>query len=261
MKQLKVKIVENKKIAPHFYKMRVESVYLARNTKPGQFFEVKCSDGAEPLLRRPLGAHRILRNGVEMLYEVVGKGTELLSRRKIGESLDIIGPLGNGFTLYAKRYALNAILIAGGIGVAPLVALAQKIAYRKKAKTYVLIGAKTKSHILCEDEFKKLGCEVVICTEYGLKGKNGLATDLLKDLLNAKRYPLNAIIYACGPAPMLKAVAEIAERKHIPCQVSLEERMACGVGACLGCPVKIRTGGYKMVCSDGPVFDAKEIAW
>ena len=110
MKQIKAKIIENKKIAQGFYKMRVGSSYLAKNTKPGQFFEVKCSDGDETLLRRPLGAHRILKNGVEMLYEVVGKGTELLSKKKAGGLLDIIGPLGNGFILKPKTQNLKPSL-------------------------------------------------------------------------------------------------------------------------------------------------------
>jgi len=281
--------------------MRVESAYLAKNSKPGQFVEVKCFDGFEPLLRRPLGVHRILNNGIEILYEVVGKGTELLSRKRAGDTIDVIGPLGNGF--FVQRTACSvqrtAIIVAGGIGVAPLVALAeslaysvQRIAYRKNPKIYVLIGAKTKSHVLCVDEFKKIGCKVIVSTEDGSMGTKGLATDLLEDLLSAsakggsasggKRYPLppkadppqaeNAILYACGPVAMLKTVAKIAETKRIPCQVSMEERMACGVGVCLGCPVKVRTTStqyaihntqyeYKMVCKDGPVFNAEDIAW
>lgn len=276
MKQIKAKIVENKKVAADFYRMRVESAYLAKNTKPGQFFEARCSDTSEPLLRRPLGAHRILKDGVEMLYEIVGKGTELLSQKKQGGLLDIIGPLGNGFTLPRTTHDARrtTILIAGGIGVAPLVALAENIAYsvqriadRKKQNIYVLIGAKSKNHITCEKDFKNIGCEVFVSTEDGSKGEKGLITKTLESLLNAKRYTLNAVFYACGPTPMLKAVARIAADHKIPCQVSLEERMACGVGVCLGCPVKIKTRDarrntqyeYKMVCKDGPVFNAEEV--
>lgn len=262
MRQLKVKITENKKVAQDFYKMRIEAPYIARNAQPGQFVEVKCSCGTDPLLRRPLGIHRVLKNGIELLYEVVGKSTELLSEKKMGGYLDIIGPLGNGFIYGTKAPRPYApILVAGGIGVAPLVALAESLAYRKKQKTYVLIGAKIKSHILCESEFKKIGCEVKVSTEDGSKGKKCLATELLEDLLNVIRYPLNAMIYACGPVGMLKVVAKIAEESKLPCQVSLEERMACGVGVCLGCPVKIKGQGYKMVCKDGPVFNAEEILW
>ncbi len=261
MKQLRAKILENKSIAQGFYKMRLESPYLANNAKPGQFIEVKCSDENDPLLRRPLGVHRILKNGIEILYEVVGKGTELLSKRKAGETLDMIGPLGNGFILNAKRYPLNAILIAGGIGVAPLLALAERLAYSKKQKIHVFIGAKTKEHIICSEDFKKIGCDVSVSTENGSRGHKGFITDLLLDFLNAKRYTLYANIYACGPNAMLKAVAKIAESKKTPCQISLEERMACGIGVCLGCPVKVKVAEYKMVCKDGPVFDAKEIVW
>jgi len=270
MKQIEAKILKNEKIAAGFYRMRVKAPYLAKNSKPGQFVEVRCSDGSDPLLRRPLGVHRVTKNGIEMLYEIVGKGTELLSRKVTGEALDVIGPLGNGFDLNqqtGKQANRQTALVAGGIGVAPLLALAEdlahsveRIAYRKRPKIYVLIGAKTKSHILCEKEFKKLGAEVLVSTEDGSCGKKGLVTDLLKNILAPGPWPL-ATIYACGPAGMLKTVAHIARATHIPCQVSLEERMACGVGVCLGCPVKVRSGEYKMVCKDGPVFDVEEIAW
>lgn len=261
MRQLNCKIIENKKVAQDFYTMRIEAPYIARKAQPGQFLEVKCSCGTDPLLRRPLGVHRILKNGIELLYEVVGKSTELLSEKKMGGYLDIIGPLGNGFIygpMALRPYA--PILVAGGIGVAPLVALAESLAYRKKHKTYVLIGAKTKSHILCESEFKKIGCEVKVSTEDGSKGHKGYATDILKHLLKTINCQSSGI-YACGPHTMLKAAAHMARYVNIPCQVSLEERMACGVGACLGCPVKMKGNKYKMVCKDGPVFDAKEIAW
>jgi dihydroorotate dehydrogenase electron transfer subunit len=275
--------------------MTVGSTYLGRNSRPGQFVEVRCSNGIEPLLRRPLGVHRITRAGIELLYEVIGKGTEMLSRKRPGETLDLIGPLGNGFDItrttndpaplgpsglgYGAGERRTTILIAGGIGVAPLVALAQnlaysgqRIAYRKKNRIHVFIGAKTKERILCENDFKKLGCTTHVSTDNGSKGRKGLVSESLSDFLNAKRHTLNATVYACGPIGMLKAVAKIAAGYRIPCQVSLEERMACGVGACLGCPVKVlpkvtgyglRVTGYeyKMVCKDGPVFDAEEIAW
>jgi dihydroorotate dehydrogenase electron transfer subunit len=214
--------------------------------------------------------HRISAGGVEMLYEVVGTGTKLLSQEKAGGHLDVIGPLGNGFFLprTTNDERRTTILVAGGVGVAPLVALAENLAYsveriadRKKRKTHVLIGAKTKSHILCEKDFKKIGCEIKVSTEDGSKGKKGLITDVLTDFLRITHDARRMTIYACGPHPMLKAVARISSLMDVPCQVSLEEKMACGVGVCLGCPAKMKAGGYKMVCKDGPVFDAKEIAW
>lgn len=252
MKQLKVKILANDKVSGSFYRMKLASSYLAKSAKPGQFVEVRCTAGVDPLLRRPLGIHRITKGGIEVLYQVVGKGTELLSAQKAGRELDIIGPLGNGFDIAAPG---PAILIGGGIGVAPLIALAEEL-----GGAHVIIGARTKSHVLCENEFKRLGCSVSVATEDGSKGRKGLATELLKTALQSpgSKAP---VIYACGPTGMLKAVAQLAASHRIRCQVSLEERMACGVGVCLGCPVKVRSGEYKMVCKDGPVFNAEDIAW
>jgi len=241
--------------------MKIESAYLGRNSKPGQFVEVRCSDDAEPLLRRPLSIHRISKTGIELLYEVIGKGTELLSRKKAGQALDIIGPLGNGFKVHPGK----AILVAGGVGVAPLMALAEKLAESSKLKAQkvcVIIGAKTKDHILCEKDFKRLGCNVSVATENGSKGRKGLATDLLKDFLRTTNDERRTTIYACGPVGMLREVTNIAAGRNIPCQVSLEEHMACGVGVCLGCPVRVKSlHEYKMVCKDGPIFNAAEIIW
>ena len=269
MKKIIAKIIENKKVAPRYYRMRIESAYLGRKAKPGQFIEVRCSDENEPLLRRPLGVHRIAKGGIEILYEVVGKGTELLAQKKRGESLDVIGSLGNGFDVRGQMSEVRSqkpevrsqILVAGGVGVAPLFSLAEELVHGNRKKPIVIIGAKTKSQILCEAEFKKLGCKVVVSTDDGSRGKRGFVTDALKTFLLTTNNQELRTIYACGPTPMLKAVADIARTRHIPCQVSLEERMACGVGVCLGCPVKIKGQGYKMVCKDGPVFDAKEITW
>jgi len=277
MKLATAKILANEKVGEDFRRMRLASPYLAGAAKPGQFVEIRCTKGVDPLLRRPLGCHRILNDGIEVLYEVVGKGTKLLSQRRAGETLDLIGPLGNGFDLLATSHKpLATILIAGGIGVAPLLALAerlvhspQSIVHRKKAKVSIIIGAKTKTHVLCEKEFTAIGYDVIIATEDGSRGKKGLATDLLKDFLRATSHEPRVTIYACGPTGMLKAVAGIAKAHRIPCQVSLEERMACGVGVCLGCPVKIKTSHkpqvtsheYKMVCKDGPVFNSEDIAW
>jgi dihydroorotate dehydrogenase electron transfer subunit len=329
MREISAKILENRRLGQNYYKLRIKSPYLAKSIRPGQFLEVRCSDGLDPLLRRPFSVHRILKDGVEILYEIVGRGTELLSLKKQRyEVLNIIGPLGNGFDMSHTAYSVQrtAILIGGGIGVAPLVALAEKIAFsigciahrkKKKGKIHVLIGAKTKSHILCEKDFQVLGCDVKIATEDGSKGYKGLVTALLKEFLRttsrlrsgqanhlstslgAGEPPLDfargrrTTIYACGPNAMLREVAKIAKAKGAACQVSLEEHMACGVGVCLGCPVKVKTNypstslgadelpldfarrrrttprlrsgqandEYKMVCKDGPVFDAEEIVW
>ena len=292
MKQIEAKISRNETLSSGFYRMRVESPYLAKNSRPGQFVEVKCSGGMTPLLRRPFGVHRIAGNCIEILYEVVGKGTELLSLKKKGETVDIIGPLGNGFAIDTRAQehkSTRAVIVAGGNGAAPLLFLAEELA-KKKKYVYVLIGGRSKGHILCEKDFKAVGAKVVIATEDGSRGHKGLVTELLRAIVIAS--PANggakqSIIYACGPTGMLKAVSRIAKEHNVPCQVSLEEKMACGVGVCLGCPVKVRMSGegrgtrderresakrsgaspkgtrdaYKMVCKDGPVFDAEEVVW
>jgi dihydroorotate dehydrogenase electron transfer subunit len=164
-----------------------------------------------------------------------------------------------------------AVLVAGGVGVATLTALAEELR-RKRHKVIALLGDQTAEHIVCEKELKRIGCRVSISTEDGSKGRKGLVTDLLKHLLRTKDYGPTTAVYACGPDPMSRAVSKIAAEHGIPCQVSLGDRMACGVGVCLGCPVKIRTKvashesrvtshEYKMACKDGPVFDAAEVIW
>lgn len=276
MKQLKAEILSNKKVGSGFYRMKLGEDYLAKAARPGQFIEVKCSNGTETLLRRPLGVHRIWPGGIEALYEVVGKGTALLSEKKAGEELDIIGPLGNGFDMELAS-DIN-ILVAGGIGVAPLTALAESLRARQAKKVNVMIGAGTKSHVMCEEAFRSMGCAVKVSTDDGSKGHKGFVTELLVSMLASCKpeappglRPIGpeaylpqfrrVTVYACGPTEMLKAVSALTLKLGISCQVSLEERMACGVGVCLGCPVKMKAGGYKMVCKDGPVFNAEELEW
>lgn len=257
MKQIDAKIIKNEKIAGKFYRMRIASSYLAKEAKPGQFVEVRCAGSSDPLLRRPFGVHRVVKGGIELLYEVIGKGTGLLSLTQEGDSLDVIGPLGHGFDIEASKGA--SILVAGGNGVAPLLFLAEAL-IAKSEDVRVLIGGCSETHILCEKDFKRAGATVMVTTEDGSQGHKGLVTHLL-DEIAASCDPRLTTIYACGPTGMLKAVAEIARDNRISCQVSLEERMACGVGVCLGCPVKVKNNSYKMVCKDGPVFKAEEIVW
>jgi len=275
MFQTKAKLIYNKKVNRNYFHCALEAASIAKNALPGQFINVKLTETFDPLLRRPFSIHRVRGKTIEILYQVVGKGSAILSEKKAGEYLDIIGPLGNGFNCLEPRvYNLKPILIAGGMGVAPLVFLAQKLFSRKPI---VLIGAKTKKHILCAEEFKKIGCKIKIATDDGSKGFKGRVTELLKNVLLEPKtqFALNdsqnlkPIIYACGPKPMLKEIAVISKNYKIPAQISLEEHMACGIGACLGCMVETRTENleprtqfeYKRVCKDGPVFLADEIIW
>ena len=294
MLQIQAKIISNIQVAENYFKMCLDASAVAQKAEPGQFIYVKVNDKYDPLLRRAFSVHRISQqpsvnshqlknkkkiNQIEILYKVKGIGTKILSEKEKGEELDILGPLGNGFNLSAIRYPLSAILVAGGIGVAPLVFLAKKIythTLNAKHQILVLIGAKTKQEILCIKDFRDLGCEVRIAIENGASGKKVLVTDLLKEYLSTvnpegQSYgtgsQLSTVIFACGPTPMLKEIAKINQEYKIPCQVSLEEKMACGVGACLGCVVKIANRKdtqkfiYKRVCKDGPVFEAQEIIW
>ncbi|MBU0573032.1 MAG: dihydroorotate dehydrogenase electron transfer subunit [Candidatus Margulisbacteria bacterium] len=260
MIQEKARIVEHQQIAPNYYKLTLLSHYISSNTLPGQFIEIRvCDFTVCPLLRRPFSIHGTNKDKktIEILYEVVGLGTEVLTKHQIGQELDILGPLGNGFTI--KKKGKIAILVSGGMGVAPLKALAEHI---KAPARYVFMGCKKMDQVVCEKDFSKLGFEVQVATENGSAGKKGLVTDILNGFIDsAQPSELNEInIYACGPKAMLKAVSEIAQQKKLNCQISMEAYMACGIGACKGCAVKT-TKGMKMVCKDGPVFPAQEIIW
>ncbi|MBI5199762.1 MAG: dihydroorotate dehydrogenase electron transfer subunit [Nitrospirae bacterium] len=249
-----------------------------KRPKPGQFFMIKVGRNNDPLLRRPLSIHRLISaDTVQILYRVRGKGTRVLSKRVLGERLDILGPLGKGFEIPSQIN--EAILVAGGVGIAPLFPLAEEL--KRAGKSIKLfIGGKNREDILCEDDFRSLGLEIYISTEDGSYGKGGLVTDILEDYIQTPDSRLQTQMYACGPKLMLKVVSEIARFYSLPCYVSLEERMACGIGACLGCAVKTRVQSselrvkgknsrlrtpdsrlYRLVCKDGPVFNAEEIDW
>lgn len=262
--QEKCRILENREVGSQHFRLTLTSPYISSHARPGQFVQVKVSEDNSPLLRRPFSLHLFSEKHktISLLYHIIGKGTEKLSRVSVGSELDVIGPLGEGFNFSPKKNI--AVLVGGGIGVAPLLALAETIrASRQKTALYILAGFKGKSHVICEEELKKSADEMVIATDDGSYGKKGLVSDLLLGLVN-DQLPANDFqvtnIYACGPRPMLRAVSEIAFQKKIDCQLSMEERMACGIGACKGCAIQTRSG-YKMVCKDGPVFPSEEIIW
>jgi len=247
-------ILEQQKIGPRHYKLTLASEYIAQNAVPGQFVEVKVSDRGIPLLRRPLSIHRVSGNSFEILYEAIGPGTKLLSQKKKGENLNVLGPLGKGFTIESDIL----VLVAGGLGVAPLRFLADN-AVKQGKKIHALLGAGTKECVLCEKDLLPISENVKVTTDDGSYGEKGLVTDTLKSLLSTINSQLSTI-YSCGPRAMLSEVAKVAKENEIPCQVSLEAYMACGIGACLGCAVET-LNGYKMACKDGPVFNAEEIKW
>lgn len=261
--QEKCRVISHQEIGPGSLRLALASDYISSHAAPGQFVNIKCSMGFDPLLRRPFSLHRIQKELklFEIFYELKGKGTEALSRCSIGDEVDVIGPLGEGFGIDGRKQI--AILVAGGMGVAPLLALAETIKASNKSVIHVLVGSKSRGCLMCEDELRKITNEVLVATEDGTHGRRGIVSDLLNDLLNntlGHPYYPNSTIYACGPRKMLQAVSEIAFQKKIECQVSMEERMACGIGACKGCAIQTKTG-FKMVCKDGPVFNSEEIVW
>lgn len=248
-------IIQNTEIAPDIYKMELQASEIAQKANPGQFLHIRCSDTLSPLLRRPISIADVDKKAgkIKIIYRVVGEGTHLLCQKKPGSRIDLIGPLGKGFPLPNK--GKTSIIIGGGIGVAPLFYLAKKIS----GPVTALLGFTTKQEAFGIEFLNSLGIEVIITTDDGTLGHKGFPTELLKQYLKQCQDKSDLILYACGPKLMLSGVKAIAARDNIPAYFSLEERMACGVGACIGCSVKSSQEGYKKVCKDGPVFEAGEI--
>jgi len=233
---------------PGVYLVWLESLQIASAARPGQFVMVHC--GEDTVLRRPISVHQVdkAKNRLALLFKVVGKGTLWLSQRRPCERIDLFGPLGNGFSI--DENSNHLLLIAGGIGIAPLRFLAQEAA-GKGYPVKLLQGAQTASH-LYPGRFIPSEIEFITATEDGTAGKKGIITDLLSGLAGWADQ-----IFACGPMPMYQTMAQIPELKGKP-QISLEMRMGCGLGICYGCTVKTK-GGLRQVCKDGPVFCLDDI--
>jgi dihydroorotate dehydrogenase electron transfer subunit len=247
------KVLSNDEVTPGTFKMFLDAPSVVEKAEPGQFVHIRVSSGtsSDPFLRRPLSIFSLdLDKGrLGLLFRVVGKGTSILAGMKDGDHLDIIGPLGRGFEI--RENLKKIAIIGGGIGVAPLLELADR-ATKKGIEVHTLIGARTASMVLCSDEFRSWSTTLEIATDDGSMGKRSLVTDLLSEFLEREKVDG---LFACGPVQMLKTVAKMARSSDLPCQVSLEARMACGIGACLGCTIKTqRDGKYLKVCKDGPVF-------
>ena len=244
------------------FRLRLEAPEIAAAARPGQFVMAACGVERDPLLRRPFSVHDVTEDGgLDLLIREVGRGTALLAALRAGERVSVLGPLGRGFSLPGESEQGEIALVGGGIGTAPLLFLARRLLERGRAAegVHVLVGAAhaAEARILRED-FLELGCPVHISTDDGSLGHHGFVTELLP-LLPAG---INRIC-ACGPRPMMAAAARFAEARGIACEVSLETRMACGLGACLGCavPVPGEPNRYRHVCKDGPVFNAREVDW
>ena len=244
-------VVANRVVAPEHHVLTL-ACDLGAGFEPGQFVQL----GLEPAyLPRPFSILRADGRRLAVLSKAVGVGTRALFACTPGRRVWVLGPLGCGFR---RDGTAASILVGGGVGLPPVYALAERLA-AEGAVPCVIVGARTAEQVLLRKELTTLGAEVHVMTDDGSAGGRGTAADRLHELLQAGGGECR--VYACGPWPMLAAVAELCRRSGTPCQVAVEEHMACGFGACQGCAVATAAGGYDLVCRDGPAFDAERLAW
>ena len=249
----RAQILENQRLSTDVFKMILRSPQVAGKCVPGQFVMVRINDSGEPLLRRPLSIAGVGpdRETLILIYRVVGRGTEMMKELSAGQSLEVLGPLGRGFDLSPRRI----LLIGGGIGLAPLLFVAQE---RCEQPVQLLAGGRCQEEMFWLELFKNQCDGITATTDDGSLGEQGTCVDILPTLLQNQHYDA---ILTCGPRPLMKKVAEMGAERGIPVQVSLEEHMACGLGACLTCTCDSREGLARQVCKDGPVFRAEEVKW
>ncbi len=245
-------ILENRKVSDRFFRLFLKGNKSIGKIFPGQFVHLRIVDKQKPFFRRPFSILRA-KQSVEILYEVVGEGTQMLSEKRPGSKIDCVGPLGTPFSLPSKG-TKQVVMIAGGVGVAPFLALSDFLKV-KKYNVVLLYGGRTKHHIMNTKEFKANGCDVYIATDDGSLGVKGRVSKLFSKIKDKDE---GTFIYTCGPKPMMAAVQQFARKHTLEGQASLEEVMACGIGTCLGCST-MTTSGYKTVCHDGPVFNLNEV--
>lgn len=255
-------IRENKRMGSLYHRLRISLPQSIDSITPGQFAMLSLKDEEEMLLPRPFSIHNFESgegvSWLDFLFKIVGKGTALLAKRSIGSPLMVLAPLGKGFPPPPSGY--KAVIIAGGMGIAPLFPLILRLkTFHSHSPLSVLYGVKSHDDLVCLPELRDVeGITIKVITEDGTKGEKGLVTQLLKH--GKEENWAKAVIYACGPEPMLRTVSDFAFERKVACWISLEKWMACGVGACLSCVVKT-TDGYRRVCCEGPVFDSKDITW
>jgi dihydroorotate dehydrogenase electron transfer subunit len=266
MQQINVDIVANIQLSQSIFRMELDAPVIADKVSPGQFVMVRTSGGGlDPLLRRPFSVHNVTSAGeLHIAYKVLGKGTELMSRMTTGGTVDIVGPLGKGFTLDESEH----FVVAGGMGIAPMQLLTKTIVDKfGEGKVHLLLGARNRDDLQAFQGYysSAKGVDVQLATDDGSVAQKGFVTDLLRGA-GEKYGPGKRMVYCCGPQPMMKAVAALTRELGWNCQVSLETMMACGIAACLGCTVdstrkNSKGGNYLHVCQDGPVFNEEDIKW
>ena len=256
--QEKATIIRFEQLSDDNFRLTLKAPMIAEAAKPGQFVMIRAGRGREPLLRRPFSLHQTSSNGnIQIYFKNVGRGTNILAHARVGEELDVLGPLGKGFSIRTDR---PACMIGGGLGIAPLLFLVKQLCrnHTDMSRDMIILGGRSRDEVApLVDDFEQFGIPVLCTTDDGSFGEKGLVTDVLK----SGRIGSDSEIYACGPEPMLKSVYEIWRGRKGGCQVSVESVMACGMGACLGCNIPASDGSYTHVCIDGPVFNAEDLVW
>ena len=254
-------ILSNEAVAEAHYLLRCECAEIAQHARPGQFVHVMISQDTGMLLRRPFTIYTVEGREITMLYQIIGEGTKRLSEMPKDAPLQVLGPLGNTFDFTVKPEP--AILVGGGAGIASLMLLAVALC-RNGIRTLGLVGAQHRARLLSVTDLESIGISVHIATDDGSIGYHGYVTDILTDLLEDTAWQ-RPTVYACGPHGMLSAVAKITTDFEVPTQIAMENRMGCAMGVCLGCVCPVRTGAsrveYQRVCTEGPVFNAVDVAW
>ncbi len=256
-----VPLVENVRLGQDLFRLRFLSGGIASGLRPGNFVHIRVSSELDPLFRRPMSVHACDRDTFSILFRVIGKGTRLLSELREGDSVDVLGPLGNGFDL--PEVDESAVMVAGGTGVPPLHFLTQRLLARdgnRHDKVIFLCGISSAKDIPLAETAEGLGVQFSLSSDDGSVGHRGFVTDLLGAHLR-EVVPAATRVYSCGPDQMLRAVSMLCAEHSVRCQVSLEGNMPCGIGTCLGCVVRSSgsTEEYRRICVEGPVFNSSEV--
>lgn len=249
-------VLRNSQVGEDLYEMEFLAPNVVPSCEPGQFVHILPCQASDPLLRRPISLYDVDKKegSITLLYKIVGKGTQIMSNIKSNDYLDIMGPLGRSFTLVNNK---NVVLVGGGVGVAPLIYLARKLK-ENNCHVTLLYGVENSKQLVGEHRLQEIGVKLLPATVDGSRGYKGYVTNILLENINPSEVDY---IYTCGPEPMMSVVASYASKNNILGQLSLEEYMACGIGACFGCARKLKSfdDTYVKVCQDGPVFNMDEI--